>query len=329
MAAPYGSPYDLGGGVSGSGQTIQFGYNSGVRLLNMHPRLTYLTAEDNQIFPLLPETSFENISPRWLQSTLAAIDTGNAWTDGSDFTFGDPNLPVHREQTCRVQRASVKLSNAMIQEQTFKALQSNWAYQKDIALRQLRRDQTWAIYNGGMVNTDENAARRFRGLFASANNASNSTTGAFAEATFKGTVLKGIYDDNFTPTDVIVHPLTQLEIDALTASNTKWIPAKENEIVSYLNTYDTPYGRVKIHQERADYFAAASAATVAPDYVYTTGAKGLMYAFDRSQFNVGYFRKTQMFEPSPRGDYREWIIQSDWAPQDMAAQASFLWTNIS
>lgn len=321
MSAPFGTPYDFGGAPSGG----KFTWNSGVRQTLMHPRLIHLSPQSTTLWSMIPEISVESLSPEWMQVTLASIDPDNAHIDGAEYTYIDQNLPVRKQNICRIQRKTVKLSGASLKDKTFEAVANLKTQQTDVRMRELKRDMNYALWNSELVNTDELNARRFRGLLSSLIGATSpnhdSTATTLTETIFKQTMLKGCYDDGFEATDVIVSAKMQDTIDNF-FTNTKpaYIDVTMKEVVSYVKKYDSPWGLVNIVTERDIYLDGGNS-------LYTVSStSGPVVALDRQYWKRMVFRPTVMLEPAVQGDYWQGVLQVDWGMQDLADHAGFVLT---
>lgn len=326
MAAPYGTPYDWAVDAPSSNK---FTWNSGVRAILMHPRLTFLSPEETKLWSMLDEVRIDSLSPEWMQVTLGAIDPDNAFADSADYSFTDGNVPTRIQNVCRIQRKTVKLAGASLVDRTFDAVGKLKMQQMDVRLRELKRDLNHALWNSKIKLTNELAERRTRGLWqwlstaTGGSNISDGATAALTETIFKQTMLKGVYDDNFEATDVFISPILQNIVDNFfTSTKPGFMDGAGKTITSYINKYVSPWSSsaVNLHTERSLYFDANPGSGETALYTADSAVSNLgnVVAIQRDMFKKCIFRPLVMIEPEPHGDYWEGVYQIDWGVQALA-----------
>ena len=249
-----------------------------------------------------------------MQVTLASIDQNNAVSEAADYTYEDQNVPARVQQVCRHQRKTAQVSGRMMKDKTFDAIGKLKDQQSAVRMLELKRDKNHALINSQIDMTTESTATRFRGILEAISDAGNHTVGSsttFSEEILKDTILAGVYEDGFEPTDLYVPPTLQTVLDGFSADNTRFVDVDAKKLVSHINVYDSPYGRVQIHLEREIYLDS-----------------GTIFALDRQWWRCGYFRRTWMEEPPKDGDRWRGVIQVDWALEDLAATSGYSHDNL-
>jgi len=293
----------------------------------VHPKLINITPGKTVLWSLLGEVTIKSLGPFWLQTELDSIDRNNAFADGSDFTYGDERVPVRVENVPMISRKNVKLAGATLEDQHLPAIGQVKKQQLEIAMGSLKRDLNYRLWNSKKVLVGEPEARSTRGIVQSLTGASKVTGGAGAtltETIFKQLLLKPVYDSGFEPTDVVMSDVMRHTVDSFfTDAKPAIINASEHKVISHVKVYDSPWGLVNLHAERpfyldgGDYDGAGAQYTVAAN-------TGPLFAMERQQWQKFIFRPTRLYEPQPRGDYYEGVLQIDWGLQDLAATSGQL-----
>jgi hypothetical protein len=297
--SPFGSSYDFGGAIASN----KFGWDAGIREIDMHPALVHLTPSKTKTLALLGDTSFDSVSPEWMQVTLASVDDNNAFAEGADYTYEDENVPARIQQVTRIMRKTASVTGSQLKDRAFAAIRNKKKQQLGVRMLELKRDMNKAAINSAISNTNEATARKFRGILESISDASNTEDAQIFNATnLKAKLLRGVWDDNFDPTDLILTAVEQELLDAFTAGHTKFLDATTKEVIDHVNVYDSAYGRINVTLERTAYLAT-----------------GTVFVIDREYWKIAYFRKTWMEEPPKDGDRWRGVIQNEWGIQDLAS----------
>jgi hypothetical protein len=321
MAAPYGTMLDFGGTVAAN----RIGWDAGVREIDMHPLLIYLSPTATVTFNLLAEVDFSSATPEWMQRTLAAIDVNNAVTEAADYTYVDQNVPARVQQVVRHMRKTAQVGGRAMHDKVFSAVADLKRDQIETRMLELARDINYALINSTLALSDEATASRFRGILSSLSGASNTAVCApsiFTETSIKDQLLMGVYNDGWTPDVIVMPPRIHSRFDtAILGSNTtRYVDATAKAIANHINIFDTPFGRVQTVMERGDYLTDDDA--TAASHV------GTLFALQRNMWQIGYFRRTWMEEPPRDGDRWRGVIQVEWGLKDLAGTAGFSLTAV-
>jgi hypothetical protein len=322
---PYGTPEDFGGAISGG----KFTWSDGVREVDMYDFITNLSPTETVVISLLPTATVESISPEYMRRTLASIDENNAFPPASDYTYGDPNVPVRIQNVTRLFRKTAQLAGETLVDKTFKAVANLKQDQLELRGLEMKRDINWSIPNSYLINTSESVARRFRGIRQSLSAAGNETSvgGPLTEDIFKQTMLKGAYDDGFKIDIVISNAKQQNVIDKMpfASSNAINVEAKDMTRVSYTNQVITPYGTVRIYLERDIYFTRSAALAAVDGGPTVTDGSTWIYGLDSKYWQVAYLqgRRSWMEEPPRDGDRWRGVMQSQLTLRDLAGTAGY------
>lgn len=331
MAFPYGTPEDFGGAISAG----KFTWNDGVREVDMYEVITNLSPTETVVKGLLPTAETDSISPEYMRRTLAAIDENNAFPPASDYTFGDPNVPVRIQNVTRLFRKTAQVSGESLVDKTFKAVADLKMDQIELRGLEMNRDCNWAIVNSYLINTSEAVGRRFRGIRQSIEAAGNTTAvaGALTEAHFKQTMLKGIYDDGFRA-DVVVAPAKQQNVIdgfAFASGSAINVEAQDLTRVSYTNKVITPYGTVKIYLERDIYFQRSAALAALDGGPTSAAGDDWIFALETKYWPVTYLKGRRMWMEEPPRDGDRWrgVMQSQLTLKDLAATSGYNLTGLT
>jgi hypothetical protein len=315
--SPFGSTIDFGGAVSGNA----IGWDAGTRTIDMHPELINLSPTATVTMSTLGEVDIESASPEWMRVTLDTINQSNAVAEGADYTYVDENVPVRIQNVVQHQRKTASVTGRAAHDKHFAAMGDLKEQQTQVRLLELKRDMNYTLINSDVALTTDATASTTRGILASLVDAGNTTavSGPITQTNFKGTLLRGVYDDGFEPTDVYCPPGVQEVIDGFSATNTKFIDVRDKETVDHTNVFDSPYGRVRIHLERSIYIT---------DYSAGATYLGDTFALDRQWWPMGFFRRTWMEEPPRDGDRWRGVIQVEWCLKDLAGTSGYSLTGL-
>lgn len=337
MASPFTSTYDTAvDAISSSKYT----WNSGTRELIVHAALIDLTPDETVLMSLLREDSVKTASPEWERRTLAAPSETNAFAEGADYTYTDPNIPTRIQNVTRIFRQTVEVTGTSMWDAQLPPIGTQKSYQLDTRMKEHKRDINLALYNDRLLNTNEATARHFRGVRQSLIGGGNSTDGAGATLVgtgagpaLKDDMLRQVYDDGYIPRIILTPAAQQQVIDGLAFASTNAvnIDAQSLSRVSWTREVVTPYCKnTRIYLERDAFWALAADITggTSGDTEATYTAGTWLFTLDPEYWCIGWGRKTFMEEPAKDGDRYRAVIMSELTMKDYAATAGAIIFNV-
>lgn len=306
MASPFGTTADFAVDAMSSNK---YQWNSGIREPAVHRMVIGLSSTQTVTMGLLESTGIDSASPEWLQETLAAVNTSNAFPEASDYTYTDQNNPAKIQNVVQHFRKTAQVSGRAAKDKYFAAIGNIMARQVQVRGKELVRDMNYAIINGTISNTGESAATTTRGILSSISGSSNNSdqSGALLTSTLFKSLIKMVWTDNFEPTDVVLPSVVQDVVDTFTFNTTDYEEADKLKATSYKNVFVTGYGVVTTHVEK-DHF-----------WVNPTDNNAQMFCLDKSMWKLGWYRKTWSEDPPKDGDRFRKVIQGEFAVLDLAS----------
>lgn len=306
MASPFGTTADFAVDAMSSNKYV---WNSGIREPAVHRMVIGLSSTQTETMKLLKSTTIDSASPEWLQETLAAVNTSNAFPEAADYTYTDQNNPGRIQNVVQHFRKTAQVSGRAMKDKYFAAIGNILMRQVQVRGKELVRDMNYAIINGTIANTGEGAATTTRGILSSISGSSNETdlAGALMTSANLKSLIKSVWTDNFEPTDIVSPSVVQDLIDTFTFNTTDYEMTDKLKATSFKNVFVTGYGIVTTHVEK-DHF-----------WVDPTDNQAQMFCLDKSMWELGWYRKTWMEDPPKDGDRYRKVIQGEFAVLDLAS----------
>lgn len=241
-----------------------------------------VTPSDTPFLSAVGRTSAKAIFHEWQTHSLAAVDTGNAFVEGDEFTYSDPSATVRVGNRSQILRKTYLITNTL--EAVDKAgRESEIAFNRVVKGLELRRDieamcigknaasvtgaagtarvsgslSSWLVTND---NGTPGASPSNRGTGGAAGGFSGSNTvaatdgtpRAFTQAMFDGVIGK-MYDNSGMVEDAIVFAGVKQK-GVLTAfdgiAGTRFHEVKDRTVVATADVYASQFGDIKIVPNR-------------------------------------------------------------------------------
>lgn len=148
------------------------------------------------------------------------------------------------------------------------------------------------IVRGTLVSGASGTAATMRGVISwIATNSTTQTSGTQFNATQLQNILADTYDkgNGEQVTDIFVGSLMKRRISSFTAGNTKFIMAKDKEVVDAVDIYESDFGRLRVHLHR---------------YVQQSGdATARVLGVNMDKWKLAYLRRPFIQDLAIAGDY--------------------------
>ena len=148
------------------------------------------------------------------------------------------------------------------------------------------------IVRGTLVSGASGTAATMKGVISwITTNSTTQTSGTQFNATQLQNILADVYDkgNGEQITDIFVGSLMKRRISSFTAGATKFLMAKEKEVVDSVDVYESDFGRLRVHLHR---------------YVQQSGdATGRVLGVNMDKWKLAYLRRPYIQDLAISGDY--------------------------